>query len=85
MVVLLAVGIGTLPLQFFGERGLTHYRRLKREHRELAERNRRLQREIKHLALEVQRLRDDEVTLERAARDDLGMVRQGEVIFVVDQ
>ena len=44
-----------------------------------------LAREIRQMELEVRRLRDDDVTLERAARDDLGMVRPGELIFVVDE
>ena len=81
----LAVAIGTLPLQIFGERGLTQYRRLQVEHRELVVRNLRLARDIRQMELEVRRLRDDDVTLERAARDDLGMVRPGELIFVVDE
>lgn len=85
VVALLALGLGTLPLQIFGERGLTRYRRLQKEHRSLAVRNQRLARDIRQMELEVRRLRDDDVTLERAARDDLGMVRAGELIFVVDQ
>lgn len=85
VVVLLAAGLGTLPLQIFGERGLTRYRRLQREHQSLVGRNLRLAGDIRQMELEVRRLRDDDVTLERAARDDLGMVRSGELIFVVDE
>jgi cell division protein FtsB len=85
VVVLLSVGLGTLPIQIFGERGLPHLRRLQREQRELVARNMMLAREIRQMELEVRRLRDDDVTLERAARDDLGMVRPGELIFVVDE
>jgi cell division protein FtsB len=85
LVALLAFGLGYLPLQFFGEEGLSQYRRLKRELAELTARNRQLAAEIEQMRLEVRRLRDDDVALEKAARDDLGMVREGELIFVLKE
>ena len=85
VVVALAWMIGYLPLQFFGDRGLSRFRRLRREHSELTKRNTKLAEEIRRMRLEVERLRDDETTLERAARQDLGMVRKGELIFVLKE
>ena len=85
VVLALAWVLGYLPLQFFGERGLVHYRRLNVEHMELTKRNATLAEEIRHMRLEVERLRDDEATLERAAREDLGMVRKGELVFVLKE
>ena len=85
LVVALAWIIGYLPLQFFGEKGVRHYRRLHREVTALKDRNRRLADEVRKMRLEVRRLRDDDLALERAAREDLGMVRKGELIFVVEE
>ncbi len=83
LALAVAFGLGYLPLQFFGEKGLTQYRRLKKELSEIKARNDRLAGDIYQMRLEVRRLRDDDVALEKAARDDLGMVRQGELIFVL--
>lgn len=85
VIVGLAWVIGYLPLQFFGERGLAQYRRLKRERVELSERNHKLAAEIRQMRLEVERLREDDVYLEKAAREDLGMVRKGELVFVIEE
>jgi len=85
IIVGLAWVIGYLPLQFFGERGLAQYRRLKRERVELRVRNRKLAGEIRQMKLEVERLREDDVFLEKAAREDLGMVRKGELVFVIEE
>lgn len=85
LALAIAFGLGYLPLQFFGEKGLTQYRRLKKELAEIKTRNDRLAGEIYQMRLEVRRLRDDDVALEKAARDDLGMVRRGELIFVLKE
>lgn len=85
LIVGLAWVIGYLPLQLFGERGLAQYRRLKRERVELRVRNRRIAGEIRQMKLEVERLREDDVFLEKAAREDLGMVRKGELVFVIEE
>ena len=85
VVVGLAWVLGYLPLQFFGDKGLSQYRRLRRESSDLHKRNNTLAEEIRHMKLEVQRLRDDDVALEKAAREDLGMVRKGELVFVIEE
>ncbi len=85
LIVGLAWVIGYLPLQFFGERGLAQYRRLKRERIELRVRNRHIAGQIRQMRLEVERLREDDVYLEKAAREDLGMVRRGELVFVIEE
>lgn len=85
VIVALAWAIGYLPLQLFGERGLAQYRRLKQERIELRVRNRKLAAEIRQMRLQVERLREDDVFLEKAAREDLGMVRKGELVFVIEE
>ena len=47
-------------------------------------RNERLLDEKRRLALEIQRLREDEFSLEAAARSALGMVRPGEIVVKLD-
>ncbi len=85
MVLGLAWAIGYLPLQLFGEQGLAQYRRLQRERTELRARNERLADQIRRMKLEVSRLREDDAYLEKAAREDLGMVRPGELVFVIEE
>lgn len=65
----------------FGERGLLELHRLndekaalERANGELRERNRALEREIKAL-------KDDPAAVERLARERLGMVKDGEVVY----
>jgi cell division protein FtsB len=43
--------------------------------------NERLQREVRELSEETERLRGDARAIERIARDELGMVRDGEIVF----
>ena len=47
---------------------------------EASSRAERLQAEERRLAREIQRLREDEFTVEAAARSALGMVRPGEIV-----
>lgn len=65
----------------FAPEGLPRLRGLERELTSVNEENRQLQREIDDLQGQVSRLRDDPAAIERNARDDLGLVRQSEVVF----
>jgi cell division protein FtsB len=84
VVIGLAYLIGYLPLQLFGEKGLAQYRRLDKELKELKVRNAVVSDGIRDLRLEIHRLRDDDTAMEKAAREDLGMVKAGELIFVIE-
>ena len=63
------------------EGGFRRYARLQRDLRSLEERNAKLVAENSRLKLEVQRVRTEPAALERAARENLGLVRPGEIVF----
>jgi len=64
-----------------GERGALHLWRLKRERAQLDEHNYRLQKENEALRQRISRLRYDDRFLEKVAREELNLVRPGEVIY----
>lgn len=65
----------------FGERGLLHLWRLQGEKKRLDESNFLLQRENELLRERIYRLRHDDAYLEKVAREELGLVRDGEIIY----
>jgi cell division protein FtsB len=80
-LALLVLTIVTVPLLLVSPQAIPRYRALRDELGRVDEKNARLEREIKELQTEIQQLRDDPRALERLARDELGMVRDGEVVF----
>ena len=65
----------------FGERGLLHLWRLWGEQKKLNETNFLLQKENEILRERIYQLRHDDLYLEKIAREDLGLVRPGEIIY----
>jgi cell division protein FtsB len=64
-----------------GERGVFHLWRLRGEKAQLDEQNFRLQKENEALRQRISRLRHDDSYLEKIAREELNLVRPGEVIY----
>jgi cell division protein FtsB len=64
-----------------GERGAFHLWRLRAEKITLDEQNYRTQRENEALRQRIARLRHDDSYLEKIAREELNLVRPGEVIY----
>ena len=64
-----------------GERGAIHLSRLRGEQVTLDEQNYRLQKENEVLRQRISRLRYDDLYLEQIAREELNLVRPGEVIY----
>ena len=64
-----------------GERGAIHLWRLRGEKITLDEKNYRLQKENDALRRRISRLRTDDLYLEQVAREELNLVRPGEVIY----
>jgi len=64
-----------------GERGAIHLWRLRGEKITLDEKNYRLQKENEALRQRISRLRTDDLYLEQVAREELNLVRPGEVIY----
>lgn len=76
-------GLLILMLVFlvFGEWGLIHYWRLYGERVRLEERTRALQAENEILREKVFRLGHDDRYLEKVVREELGLAREGEIVY----
>lgn len=81
MLALLAVLLMIDAL--FGDRGLLESIRARRQYAELASSLDQLKDENARLREEARRLREDPKAIESEARRDLGMIRPGEVLFIV--
>lgn len=80
-VAMLVVAVVGAPVMIFSPQGLPRLRGLEKELGDVDEENAALRREIDSLKGHVARLRDDPGAVERIARDNLGLVRQTEVVF----
>lgn len=68
-------------LTALGDRGVLHLWRLKGEKAKLDEENYRLQKENESLRQRISKLRNDNSYLEKLAREELNLVRPGEIIY----
>lgn len=66
-----------------GEKGFLDTLRARRQYRELAAALAQKRQENARLRDEIHRLRDDPSRIEAVAREDLGLMREGEVLFIV--
>jgi len=80
LIPLLILGI----LTFFGEKGILHLLRLQKELVRIKEKNTKLEVENQKLKEEVKRLQTDKRYIEEIARKELGMVKEGEIIYQFD-
>lgn len=80
-LAILVVALVGAPVLIFSPQGLPRLRSLQKELADVEEENADLHREIDALHGRVARLRDDPGAVERIARDNLGLVRQSEVVF----
>ena len=64
-----------------GERGALHLWRLRGEKTQLDEQNYRLQTENRTLRQRIARIRNDNQYLEKLAREELNLVRPGDVVY----
>ncbi len=84
VAAVLACGVGFLPYRLYLRTGLSHFVKLRGELTQLEERNRKLRAGIVELRLQLERFQEDSDAIERVARDELGLVRSGEVVFKVE-
>lgn len=77
----LITAVVAVPLRIFEEEGLPRYQRLKEELDEVEARNAEIRLQVRDLHEEVDALREDPESIERVARDELGMIREDEFIF----
>ena len=78
---LLVLSIVSVPLSILDEQGLPRYRALRDELAEIARVNDRLGRAVEALHRAAGGLRHDPDAIERIARDELGMIREDEILF----
>lgn len=78
---LLAVALIGAPLMIFSRDGVPRLEAVDKELGTVERENTELRREIDVLRAQVGRLRDDPAAVERLARDELGLIRQSEVVF----
>jgi len=75
--------LGTLT--FFGENGIFHLLGLQKELARIKDQNLKLEEENQKLKEEVKRLQSDKRYIEEVARKELGMVKEGEIIYQFDE
>jgi cell division protein FtsB len=80
-VALLGAVVSLALFSYFDPRGLSKHRRLQSEIRRAEAENRDLRQENAHLRRAVRALSGDPAALERAAREELGYVKPGEIVF----
>jgi len=81
----LGVGLVLLAAALLGDQGWREVRRLQDERRTLTEEIARLRDEREALERQVTQLRDNPRAIETRAREDLGMIRQGETVFLLPE
>lgn len=77
--------IALLMHGIFGENGLLTLRQKRHDYQSLHQQIQQIQQENQALQKEVQRLKTDPSTIERYAREELHMARQGEIIYMLPQ
>ena len=87
---LVAVALGWLPYQLYATSGLARYLKLRAERDQLHENNLRLYSDNQRKRAELEALSDGEdgvsrAAVERAARDELGLVKPGEIVFKLEE
>ncbi len=78
---LLAVALVSVPILLLSEGGLERVHRLEKEKAVVAAHVAELEGDIRRLRAEANHIKEDPSRVEQVARDELGLVRQTEVVF----
>jgi cell division protein FtsB len=83
---ILLIGLIVLVWYFalFGEKGVIKIIQLRRERDRILADVTRIQEENKMLQEEIKRLREDSRYLESVAREDLGLIKENEILFIFE-
>jgi len=73
--------LASLLLIIWSPNGLLHLRQLHVEQQELVKKNHILEKQNHYLYEEISRLQDDPAAIESLAREELGLVKENELIF----
>ncbi len=74
-----------LLFALLGGRGIMQIYQLKEERNRIQESNARLQEENRKLAEKINRLRTNKEEVEKVAREELGLVKKGEIVYQFDK
>ncbi|MBK7826180.1 septum formation initiator family protein [Nannocystis sp.] len=85
LAALLAFAVAYLPQHIYASSGADDLGRVEREHAALQRSNDRLRGEIAALRAELTALKRDPAEVARIAREDLNLIRPGEVVFEVQR
>jgi cell division protein FtsB len=80
-LAVLAIAAISVPMLMLSATGLPRLQGLREEKVRADDEVSRLSQQIWELRAEVARIKDDPAAVERAARDELGLVRRKEVVF----
>lgn len=80
-IAVLSVAVVSVPVMIFSADGIGRLRHLEAEKTRADREIQRLSQQIRELRAEVRRIKDDPAMVEQVARDELGLVRQTEVVF----
>lgn len=80
-IAILALAVVAVPILMLGPTGVARLESLRGERARSDEEISRLSQQIRELRGQVKRIKEDPAAVERVARDELGLVRQTEVIF----
>jgi cell division protein FtsB len=80
-LAILALAVLSVPVMVLGPLGLRRLDALREEKRRADADIARLSGEIRSLRAEVEQIKRDPATVERVARDELGLLRQTELVF----
>jgi cell division protein FtsB len=78
----LLVAALSVPIMIFSPDGLSRLERLEQEKLRSTQEVSKISAEIRELRVKVQQLQKDPATVEAVARDELGLVRKTEVVFL---
>ncbi|MBF0566571.1 MAG: septum formation initiator family protein [Nitrospirae bacterium] len=81
-IVIFGLLLGKL---FFDDMGLVKYFYLKREEKLLVENMSKMDRNVAQLKDEIKRISVDPFYIEKQAREDLGLTKQDEQIFIIEK
>jgi cell division protein FtsB len=81
LILLPPLVLTSLLLIIWSPNGLLHLRQLQVEHQDLTARNLMLEKQKHQLYEEISLLRNNPVAIERLARQELGLIKEDELVF----
>jgi len=83
LIILVVLFVGLQTRLWFGEGSIAHKSELDRQLQAQQDKNQQLIQRNKRIAEEVKSLKNNLGSIEEKAREDLGMIKQGETFYLV--